>query len=162
MFDCATAKAFNSFIILYPSPKRYIKHYIERICNMSGKITTKRFAWVHVCTSTSVRTRSSPCDFSGLWPALFTHGLNQTWHRLCTSQLACQRWKYISKIIALYALYAMEKSVHWWDENMLKCNGVWINDTEMDCAEHIYTCTVHRAFTRTHQRPHSCQIYSFN
>ena len=36
-----------------------------------------------VCT-----TGSSHCKFSGQWPALFSHGLNQTLHRLCTRELA--------------------------------------------------------------------------
>lgn len=67
-------------------------HQYDTYVDITGKIPkrvwepTNNYEAAILHASLSLRCPPTRCEFCGWCPALFTRGLNQTWHRICTAE----------------------------------------------------------------------------
>lgn len=61
-------------------------HQYDMYLDIIGKSPTNNYGAAILHELLSLTCPPTRCEFCGWCPALFTRGLNQTWHRICTTE----------------------------------------------------------------------------
>lgn len=61
-------------------------HQYDTYLDIIGKSPTNNYGAAILHELLSLTCPPTRCEFCGWCPALFTRGLNQTWHRICTTE----------------------------------------------------------------------------